>query len=54
MTWKPPRPHPRWRGRVLWIAVGMLLVITAFWGDALSAPRSAGGKDVIREYLKAI
>ena len=40
MTWKPTRPHPRWRGRVLWIAVGMMLAITAFWGDALSAPLS--------------
>ena len=54
MTWTPTRPHPRWRGRVLWIAIGTMLAITAFWGDALSAPPSASGKDVFREYLKSI
>jgi len=54
MTWKPTRPHPRWRGRVLWIVVGMMLAITAFWGDTLSDPPSAGGKDAFREGLKSI
>jgi len=54
MTWKPTRPHPRWRGRVLWIVVGMMLVITAFWGEALGDLPSAGGKDVFRESLKSI
>jgi len=33
---------------VLWIAVGMMLAIAAFWGDARSASPSAAGKDVFR------
>jgi len=48
MTWTPTRPHPRWRGRVLWIAISTMLAITAFWSDALSAPPSASGKNVFR------
>jgi len=48
MNSKGARAHPRWRGRVLWIAVGLMLAITAFWGNALSAPPSMGGKDVFR------
>jgi hypothetical protein len=48
MIGKPTRPHPRWRRRLLLIAVGMMLAMTAFWGDALSAAPSAAGKDAFR------
>jgi hypothetical protein len=55
MSSKPTRPRPVWRGRLLWIAVGLMLAITAFWGDALSAPPShAEQKKDLVEYLKSI
>lgn len=48
MTGKATRAHPRGRGRRLWIAIGVMLAITAFWGDVLGTPQSSGGKDSFR------
>ena len=48
MIWRATRAHPRGHGRRLWIAVGVMLAITALWGDALGAPPPTSGKDVFR------
>jgi len=48
MTWKATRAHLGGHGRRLWIAIGVMLAITAFWGDALGTPQPSGGKDVFR------